>query len=236
MTHFRRSTWLSLVLLAVATFVAHAQEPYNRLLRGTAWVLAGDKGGAGCLIDVKQRLMLTNFHVVTDNKSVQVVFPLYAQSKLISERTFYLKNWDRFQRFGRVLAADPKLDLALVQLATLPPGVLAIPLAPEGPKVGDTLFRVGSPSAEGVSWTLSKGKLQAVRSQKLKYDGGQIVDAAMILSDMPAIRGHSGSATCNERGELVGVHIAEVNATKQSAGIHLDDVKFFLTQGKVASR
>ena len=59
----------------------------------------------------------------------------------------------------------------------------------------------------------------------------------MVFSDVPGIQGHSGkTATCNDRGELVAIHIAEVTSNKQSAGIHLDDVKEFMQRLKVGAQ
>ena len=106
---------------------------YNKTLRSLVWVVSKTGKGSGVLIDGELKLAVTNHHVVKDKDSGEVIevavfFP--ARDKrgvLIDDRNFYL-NKDNlrilsrlgYATTGRVIAQDPKIDLAIVQLDGLP--------------------------------------------------------------------------------------------------------------------
>ncbi len=230
----------SLIALFVVTALAQAQVDENRLyqrvLRSSNWVIAPELSGSGVVIDVQRRLVLTNYHVVRENSSVQVVFPLYQDGQVMRDRDYYFKNWEKFARSGRVLHRDSAKDLALIQLDSLPYGIEAMPLAQSSVAVNDQVFRIGSPAAQGSAWTFSKGTTKFLQNFKANYDNGQKTEAFTLFSDMPGIKGHSGAATCNHLGELVAIHAAEHSESKMSMGVHLSDVRRFLSQSKAFSQ
>src|SRR5262249_49476789 len=100
---------------------------YQRTLSGTAWVLISrgshNAMASGWVLDVPRRLLVTNNHVVGGSDSVLVVFPRYEGGKLVAEKSANLDSGRRIR--GTVLDSDPKRDLALIELESLPPGVTA---------------------------------------------------------------------------------------------------------------
>src|SRR5262249_52168059 len=70
------------------------KEIYQRTLKSTVWIahaveLGGGRlalaTGSGSVIDVPLKLIITNFHVVGDEKEVRVFFPQFdKQNKLIA--------------------------------------------------------------------------------------------------------------------------------------------------------
>ena len=54
-------------------------EVYRKVLRSTVWVHrpGGQITGSGSLVDKGRRLVLTNYHVVGDNKHMTVFFPVF---------------------------------------------------------------------------------------------------------------------------------------------------------------
>src|SRR5438552_1498384 len=69
--------------LAVLPALAVAEESvYKKGVKSTVWVVQPAGGtrfrmGSGSLIDAQKRLILTNYHVVTDQKDVVVFFPVF---------------------------------------------------------------------------------------------------------------------------------------------------------------
>ena len=63
-------------------------EVYRQTLRGTAWVITPAKGkGTGWIIDRGRKLLVTNLHVVADHETVDVLFPVCRDGRLVTERT-----------------------------------------------------------------------------------------------------------------------------------------------------
>src|SRR5262245_58986489 len=146
--------------VAAALLAAHApaqssdkalsgKEVYQRVLKSAVWVrpvtatptrYSSSSAGSGSIIDVKQNLILTNFHVIEDkmapgkvNEDVVVFFPaLDAKGKLISEREHYMGLFRAGGGArGKVIAHNMKTDLAVVRLAALPAGAQALRLGKE---------------------------------------------------------------------------------------------------------
>src|SRR5580704_16802573 len=103
------------------------KEIYQRTLKSAVWIahvieLGGGKAalatGSGSLIDVPQRLILTNLHVVGTEKEVRVFFPQFdKQNKLIAAKDHYIQKLrNEGGLTGTVLYADQKRDLALIQV------------------------------------------------------------------------------------------------------------------------
>ncbi len=68
-------------------------EVYRRTLRGVAWVLAPDAGkGTAWVFDRPHRLLVTCAHVVGDNKTVDVVFPVRAAGAIVADRGYYYEQ------------------------------------------------------------------------------------------------------------------------------------------------
>src|SRR5205807_7278268 len=68
---------------------ASGEKIYKQTLRSTVWIIA-PKGsrlassGTGSLIDMKHKLVVTNYHVVGDSSQVLVLFPDYQKgNKLV---------------------------------------------------------------------------------------------------------------------------------------------------------
>src|SRR5262249_37301029 len=120
----------------------------RRALAATAWVHAPDRGkGTGWVVDRSRRLLVTAYHVVGDNKTVEVVCP--APRGPVAERSYYLEYFAKLRKErlvvrGRVLKHSEQADLALVELESLPPGVTDLPLAAAGARPGDRVHVVGN--------------------------------------------------------------------------------------------
>ncbi len=138
--------------------------------------------------------IITNHHVVADAVDVEVILA------------------DRRQFKGKVVATDPKTDVAVVkiQAANLPAAVWgdSSQLA-----VGDFVLAIGNPL--GLSRTVTFGIVSAVG----RADVGVADFEDFIQTDAPINPGNSGGALVNINGEVVGINTAIASPTGGSVGV-----------------
>ena len=138
--------------------------------------------------------IITNHHVVADAVDVEVILA------------------DRRQFKGKVVATDPKTDVAVVkiQAANLPAAVWgdSSQLA-----VGDFVLAIGNPM--GLSRTVTFGIVSAVG----RADVGVADFEDFIQTDAPINPGNSGGALVNINGEVVGINTAIASPTGGSVGV-----------------
>jgi S1-C subfamily serine protease len=201
---------------------------YRQTLRSTALVLTGRASGTGWIADTEGKLLLTGAHVVGASTSVAVVFPAFEDGKVVAERAHYAKS-GRFVR-GRVLVTDPRRDLALIKVESLPEGAAALKLAGESVSPGDRVHAVGNPGASGALWVYTSGTVRQVYRRKVKIEE-QDVEARVVETQAPLNPGDSGGPVVNDGGELVGV-TAAINKSAQLVSLCIDvgEVKEFLAE------
>jgi len=211
---------------------------YQKVVRSTAWVHS-DRGngrtatGSGSLIDKGRRLVLTNYHVVGDVKTVTVYFPQYDGKKVIPDRTRY-----RNGIHGEVVELDKQADLALVRIDRVPDGVPELPLAKETPDPGTSVHSIGNPGKSGALWVYTPGKVRQVygKKWKAKLDEKTVVsfDAQVIETDSPTNPGDSGGPLVNDKSELVGVtQGGAIDAQSISIFVDLSEVKRLMNRRSV---
>ncbi|HXG13083.1 MAG TPA: serine protease [Gemmataceae bacterium] len=213
----------------------NVKKLYHRLLRSSLWVAApkGEPGpggrrswdtGTASLIDANRRLVLTNWHVVTERNEVFVCFPTYQGSTLVADRKFYLTVLGRGGGGrGRVIAREESKDLALIQMEVIPPGAMALPLARESVKPGDRVHSIGNPGQSDKLWVCSSHTVESVGPRKIRSRKGDrefLVEAELIIAEVPAQPGESGGPLINDRGELVGV--TQGHLPEQEKGVYVD--------------
>ncbi|HEY1376499.1 MAG TPA: serine protease [Gemmataceae bacterium] len=245
---------LAAALLAAAPAPAADRPPlsgkeiYQRTLKSTAWIahaveVGRDRAvllaGTGSVIDVHQRLILTNFHVVAHEAEVRVFFPQFdKQNKLIAAKDHYLREFQAGGGLkGKVLYRDEKRDLAVVQVDRLPSGTTAVPLARESVGPGDTVHSIGNPGASDALWAYTPGAVKAVYKKTWSVrDRGEVhnFEATVVETTSPVNPGDSGGPLLNGAGELVAVTQGGVSAQGTiSYFIDISEVRALLTAKKV---
>jgi len=137
----------SAVLMVTGGRTARADANiYRQILPSTALVITEKARGSGVLVDVRRRLLVTNEHVLDDGSPFVVFFPQFKDGKVIAEQQHYQDNADRLAIRGRILVADAKRDLALVELESVPKGATAVPIS-DGASPGETVHGIGNPGA-----------------------------------------------------------------------------------------
>ena len=148
-------------------------------------VLSGQ--GSGVIID-KTGLVVTNNHVIAGAQDIKV--------RLMDGRKFKAK----------VLARDPRADLAVVKLTE---NAKDLPVAKlgnsDGIRVGDWAIAIGNPL--GFGNTVTVGVISATKRQNLPVGPGKYIEEA-IQTDAAINRGNSGGALINANGEVIGINTA----------------------------
>ncbi len=149
--------------------------------------------GSGVIVS-PDGYIITNNHVVADAVDVEVILA------------------DRRQFKGRVVATDPKTDVAVVKISGT-----NLPTVPWGDSgalaVGDFVLAIGNPL--GLSRTVTFGIVSAVG----RADVGVADYEDFIQTDAPINPGNSGGALVNIHGELVGINTAIASPTGGSVGV-----------------
>lgn len=218
------------------------QKVYKNTLKGTVWIWApAGEGkfatGSGALVDLKKRIIVTNYHVVGDARRVAVMFPSYNKGELISDRRPYVTAIRGGNAIvGEVLHVNPTVDLALIQLAALPPGVKVIPLAKVPPKPAERVHSVGNPGATGALWIYTPGSVRQVYKGQIRSGSrdGSVrleIDAWLVLTNSDTNEGDSGGPLVNDKGELLGItQGGNSQARGISIFIEVREVKAMLTK------
>ena len=194
----------------------NTEKVYQRLLKSTVWVIVPKSKdanrlvvmtGSGSLIDRTHRLVLTNYHVVgKDAEQVMVLFPAYENGKsvAVAERSYYQNLIRRGRGLrGKVIAREPRCDLALIQLETVPEEARRLPLDHESPLPGQDAHSVGNPGQSGALWVYTPGKVRQVYHNRWHAGTGSDafdVDAKIVETQSPINRGDSGGPLVNNKG------------------------------------
>lgn len=103
---------------------------------------------------------------------------------------------------AKVVASEPLLDLALLKLATVPPGLTAAkPGDSQRLAIGDQVFVIGAPL--GIAQSLSVGFVSGKRQANTLFGGFET--AELIQTDAAINTGNSGGPMFNMKGEVVGI-------------------------------
>lgn len=179
---------------------------YDKVVASLVWIVNPDDRvqGSGVLIDKELRILVTNYHVTKDNESVIVFFPLRDWSgKLIEDRDFYMNknNFGVLKRLGysttgRIIAKDPEIDLAIVQIQELPETAREIEYnfsysVHHSMSRGDMVQIFGNPG-DLMLWRWTFGRFQKVEKE-------------MLFINADIYKGNSGGPVVNDQGMLIGI-------------------------------
>ncbi|WP_455375460.1 DegQ family serine endoprotease [Kaarinaea lacus] len=150
--------------------------------------------GSGVIVDAKEGVVITNFHVIKGADEVHV--------SLTDGRNFKAK----------VIGEDPDLDVAVLKIK--PDRLLEVSLADSNTlEVGDFVVAIGNPF--GLGQTVTTGIVSALGRTGLGIEGYE----NFIQTDASINPGNSGGALVNLRGELVGINTAIIAPSGGNVGI-----------------
>lgn len=176
--------------------------------------------GTGSVVDAARHRILTNAHVVIRDATHEP-WPVIRVYFKPARMTGDAKQDMQSPVEGRVVAFDRALDLALVEVPSLPPGAAAITLDdPRAVEVGDRVAAIGHPEQGGL-WTLTTGVISTVVA-----DVGGVKGKNAFQTDTSINRGNSGGPLLDARGAIVGVNTSM--ARKAADGLAITSVNFAL--------
>jgi len=153
--------------------------------------------GSGFVIDAKGYI-LTNFHVVQEAQSIEVV---------LGDQTHY---------GAKFVGADQRNDVALLKIEPKGRPLVVLPLGDSGSlQVGQKVLAIGNPF--GFQSTLTTGVVSAL-GRTVQTSQTTFIDEA-IQTDAAINRGNSGGPLINSHGEVIGINSAIYTPSGTTAGI-----------------
>ncbi|MBO4898846.1 MAG: trypsin-like peptidase domain-containing protein [Lachnospiraceae bacterium] len=171
-----------------------------------------DSSGEGSGVIIAQTddelLILTNYHVVEDNKSLSVVFSWEEDVDEIDEEDVI---------YATVKDYDEARDIAVISIpiSSLSSDVLSkISIAAVGSsddlKLGEQVVAIGN--ALGYGQSVTTGIVSAL-NRHFTDSNGKVDENAYIQTDAAINLGNSGGALFNLKGELVGINTAMMDSS-----------------------
>ncbi len=153
--------------------------------------------GSGFIIDEKEGLILTNYHVIADADEVKVI---------LTEA-----DDDREGIDAKIVGGDAEADVALIKIKPSRMLVAAALGDSDILQVGEWVMAVGNPFGHG--HTVTKGIISA--KERVVLPMSQF--ANYLQTDTPINPGNSGGPLINTAGEVIGINTA-INAAAQGIG------------------
>ncbi len=151
--------------------------------------------GSGVIVD-PNGMIVTNRHVIRGADEIQVILA------------------DRREFFAKVLASDPKTDLAVLMITPESRNLPYIQIQDSDElEVGDLVLAIGNPF--GVGQTVTSGIVSALARTKI----GNSDLNSYIQTDAAINPGNSGGALVSVEGRLVGINTAIYSQSGGSHGI-----------------
>ncbi len=155
-------------------------------------VVVGEKGGGTGFIVSDDGLILTNKHVVLDEKA---------------EYTVFTSNGEEFS--AKVLARDPLQDLAIIKISQEDKLFPVLELGDSDDlRPGQTVIAIGNALAEFKN-TVSTGVVSGL-GRTITASGGTFVETLedIIQTDAAINRGNSGGPLLSLEGKVIGINTA----------------------------
>lgn len=175
-------------------------------------VVVNPKGDFGTGFFVGEDVVLTNNHIIDGGKFAEVLF------------------FDGKETFGKIIATDIRLDLALIKVKE--PGKAVDFFSGSELPIGSTVEAIGHP--KGLRYSITRGVISALRETESIFlrGGGKV---RFVQTDTAISPGNSGGPLFLGR-EVVGVNAWKLSATEiEGVGfaIHYADVFDFLKKNNV---
>lgn len=215
------------------------KELYRKTLPSTGWIVVisddGVGSGTGWVVDRKEKLLVTNHHVVIDpdhqvaaDDMLRIFFPWQEAGRLVTERNDYLENAEAVR--GEVFDADSRRDLAVIRVKSLPDDAAEIPLASASSTPGETVYSIGNPGQSSALWVFTSGAVRQVYLLKARAPWGR-QEFRAVMTQSPTNPGDSGGPVVNDRGRLVAVTESyRIGARLISNCIDVSEVRDYLDE------
>jgi tetratricopeptide (TPR) repeat protein len=239
----------TLVVLHTTLPLLHAdtngRDIYRKTLHSTAFIIVplknGTATGTGWVVDAKNKLIVTNHHVVEENPRILCLFPLFDKEGAVKADRADYKEENGYR--CKLIHIDKKKDLALIQVTDrLPDGTTELKLAARSPDPGERVHALGNPGASGALWVYTSGTVRSVYSKKwYSRSGRESIDhfSRVVETQAPINPGDSGGPIVNDEMEMIGVNShyqvfdqGGKDVRLMSHHIDVTEVKGFVTEAR----
>ena len=183
-------------------------------------VLIRTIGGFGSGSLLQDNVILTNFHVVDNNREVTVIFKPTDPSGKPTEDEVVKAD---------VIKIDVLRDLALVRPRSLPNHTIhPLQISSQDIEVGADVRAIGHP--KGQAWTYTKGIVSSVRPDfEWSAGSGNSHHATVIQTQTPINPGNSGGPLLSDDGKIVGVNsFIRTDAEGLNFAVAAKEIAYFL--------
>jgi S1-C subfamily serine protease len=195
---------------------ASGDDVFQESVRGVVWIenhfpsrnVTYD--GSGFLIDRQRRWVVTNYHVVEDERAVDVYFPVQGRNGgWIGDRDYYRNHRNAlaasgFYAVGHVIAKDRTHDLAILRLDNEPYSAQELELEDEDPQPNSPVTVIGNPGDQYL-WHWNSGSVRQSSRFDNTYSDGLSVNFQGIYLNAHSNHGNSGGPVVDDAGKVVGV-------------------------------
>jgi len=217
----------------------------NQIVEQTNFIV--NRGCSGTLVDLKNKLVLTNYHCIDDNVSIvekeetntEGVVRKFKSKKyadVILEQNGY-NGFDKVSTamyIGEIVAEQKTVDLAIVKIKSDIPHKTASKILPESMKVvrGEGVYAVGNPG--GMDATIVRGIVSNL-NRTFEFPWTDNNKLPMIQFSGGIYGGNSGGALYNDGGYLIGVPAAGFTAANFiGLAVPVDVVRKFMAKNCLA--
>jgi len=190
----------------------------NQMVEQTNFIV--ERGCSGTLVDLKNRLILTNYHCIENKVSVVEIEETNIDGSVrkVRKKKYIdvLVEQNGYSGFTRVstatyvaeiVAENRKVDLAVLKIKSDIPHKIASRIIPDSMSIirGEGVYAVGNPS--GMESTIVRGIISNLnRTFEFPWTGNEKLP--MIQFSGGIYGGNSGGALYNDSGYLIGVPAA----------------------------
>jgi Trypsin-like peptidase domain len=235
---------------ALAEEIVNWTAVYERAVRSCVFIVTPKRGahpvGSGALIDAEKRLVITTYHAVDDEDVVFVQFPIRQPngSWMTDQKKYIIRIPAGEAIKGKVLFRDSTRDLALVELARVPPDTPALPLGSGRLLVtgsvitGEQVIHIGTHSTGKKAFARADHLVNQVSYERVAVplDAGVLhFHCRLVTTTTPAATDDSGGPIIDKRGRLVAVSEGRAVGAVPNVLQSLDgtEVRAFLKEKKV---
>lgn len=203
------------------------------------WIHAdNDLLGTGFLIDLEKKRMLSCYHCVGEAKGLEVFFPVRDKDELLADKNYYLSHRTELRKSGhlipgKVIRKSLSRDLALIELAELPPSAQKVSFASRAASPSESIRTVGHRYDAESLWNVTQGVLrQSARQEGYFWQGQKLAqNAHALFLQLPVNTGDSGGPLLNSQNQVIGITSAVRWRTGGIAiGIGWEEIRSFLDQ------
>lgn len=236
------------VMIAFVVFAtpSHGSEKItlinlNQLVEQTNFIVG--RGCSGTLVDIKNRLILTNYHCIDDKVSIVEIDETTLDGsvkrirrKKYNDVTVEQNGYSGFTKvstatyISEIVAENKKVDLAVLKIKSDLPHKISSKILPDSMFIvrGEGVYAVGNPS--GMDATIVRGIISNLnRTFEFPWTGNEKLP--MIQFSGGVYGGNSGGALYNDSGFLIGVPAAgHSQATFIGLAIPASIVKEFMRE------